>query len=672
MAEYCTEDNFEISPGLFTHSLTKAHVEEQYGCCQKFVCSIPCPVSFDNKGVAVHFGIPVAVVSLSWFIMALIIAKLTIKGDARNFFVCNRTLPMYVVVCALLAQGLDSNATLGNVVNSYKFAFWDGAVLPLGLGISLILNGLLLAAPINRMGLLTLPELFGRKYGGLMEVIVSCIEITSFTFLLAGNLVGISLVLQFCFGLAKGASIAIAGSVLCLYSASGGLFSVALTDLPQVIGGFTAFTATVIYMMTHESGSQVAGPSLGFALDLGNNVTATTPGYNGSLTCVDSVTGTSTCDNYAFPQGDKLVNNRGMTDPDAYTPFPNAILINWVTIFVLGLGNLCALDFQARCMASKTPNVARFSCFISGLLLICIGVPFGLLSSLARKYYGPDSQYAGFETDTCSAPLGLASCAEWLPVGQDVLFKLLWQHAPKALGAWTMVAIVTASMSTADGAILATATVMAHNIWRKVPRYGTNEANLLWVARIFHIPMTVMACCVAAWAYNPAYLLVVAFDIVFAGVLVPLLAAVYYPRGSPNAGLLACLSGSAVRLILEFTLPKDGSLVAFGKYALQYGPALPGLPAFMQIDAPDQQSSVRVWDPDTLKCDQRPLRDWTGLDSLISPAVSLLVFVGVALFEHFWPGRDILFFISKTWRATKPLYQADDQVDPDTSRTPAL
>jgi hypothetical protein len=45
----------------------------------------------------------------------------------------------------------------------------------------------------------------------------------------------------------------------------------------------------------------------------------------------------------------------------------------------------------------------------------------------------------------------------------------------------------------------------------QVPKWGTTENNLLWVARIFHVPMTLMACLVAAWAYNPAYLLVVAF-----------------------------------------------------------------------------------------------------------------------------------------------------------------
>jgi len=36
------------------------------------------------------------------------------------------------------------------------------------------------------------------------------------------------------------------------------------------------------------------------------------------------------------------------------------------------------------------------------------------------------------------------------------------------LGGWTVVAILCASMSTATGAILATSTVMAHNIFRKV------------------------------------------------------------------------------------------------------------------------------------------------------------------------------------------------------------
>ena len=42
---YCTEANFEISPGVWTHNYTKDALQgmEQYGCCQKFVCGIECP-----------------------------------------------------------------------------------------------------------------------------------------------------------------------------------------------------------------------------------------------------------------------------------------------------------------------------------------------------------------------------------------------------------------------------------------------------------------------------------------------------------------------------------------------------------------------------------------------------------------------------------------------------
>lgn len=77
----------------------------------------------------------------------------------QAFLVCKRSLPLWIAAIALLAQGLDSNATLGAVTLGYKFGWWDGAVLPIGLGISLIVNGLTLAGPINRMHVLSVPEM---------------------------------------------------------------------------------------------------------------------------------------------------------------------------------------------------------------------------------------------------------------------------------------------------------------------------------------------------------------------------------------------------------------------------------------------------------------------------------------------------------------------------------
>jgi hypothetical protein len=86
---------------------------------------------------------------------------------------------------------------------------------------------------------------------------------------------------------------------------------------------------------------------------------------------------------------------------------------------------------QARSMAARNSRTARWGNIIAGLVLMGFSVPFGLLGGFARKYHGPDSPYAEFAADTCSAPLGLPSCAQWLPDDKFVLFKYLWERVPR-------------------------------------------------------------------------------------------------------------------------------------------------------------------------------------------------------------------------------------------------
>lgn len=86
----------------------------------------------------------------------------------------------------------------------------------------------------------------------------------------------------------------------------------------------------------------------------------------------------------AYPFGDKRIYPTQMFDPLALSPFPNAIFWNWATIFILAFGNLGALDFQARCMAAKTPEIARVGCIIGGCFTFLIGIPFAYLGAITR------------------------------------------------------------------------------------------------------------------------------------------------------------------------------------------------------------------------------------------------------------------------------------------------
>jgi hypothetical protein len=106
--------------------------------------------------------------------------------------------------------------------------------------------------------------------------------------------------------------------------------------------------------------------------------------YNEALWCPN---GSPNCDRYdraAYPEGDMRIYKGQMSDPLALSPFPNSLMYNWATILILGLGNLAALDFQVRCMASNSPQTAVRGCLIGGFVTVLIGVPFTYLGSITR------------------------------------------------------------------------------------------------------------------------------------------------------------------------------------------------------------------------------------------------------------------------------------------------
>ena len=129
----------------------------------------------------------------------------------------------------------------------------------MGLGLSLILNGLLLARHVNNAQVLTLPgklelritwhirvslipccicwharqlnccacdslpaDFYARSYGRLFEVLVSLVLCTSFISLLAGNLVGLGRIFEFCFGHLGTAGSVFLGAALCTSYTIGG------------------------------------------------------------------------------------------------------------------------------------------------------------------------------------------------------------------------------------------------------------------------------------------------------------------------------------------------------------------------------------------------------------------------------------------------------------------
>ena len=422
---------------LADETLNEIFATKRPTCCQHDVCGLPCPepvpdpalgtskkeyekepysssghfpfhaltlprahpCSFNSTGfsIAISAGIAVS------FLIG-IEALFYIEGKPENFFVAGRSLPLWIVVATLGAQSIDSNALLGNADLSYKYHFWDGAVLPIGLGLSLILNGIFLAAKINTDragGVLTLPDILAKRYGRIVEVLVSIATVISFMMLLAGNLLGMGVIVAYLWNISQETGIWISFVITWTYTISGGLYSVAYTDVFQALAGWSGCIAFAYYMVTNAS-PNAPPPSIGFPgyvypdnmgdggiCDMyhGEPCQYQQDGccYNATMYCPEGPeVGCLQSDNGAYPFGDQRIFHDGMSNHVALNPFPNAIFWNWSTIFILAIGNLAALDFQARCMAAQCPRTARLGCLIAGAFTFFVGIPFSYIGAITR------------------------------------------------------------------------------------------------------------------------------------------------------------------------------------------------------------------------------------------------------------------------------------------------
>ncbi|MEC4805181.1 MAG: sodium:solute symporter family protein [Jaaginema sp. PMC 1079.18] len=472
-----------------------------------------------------------------WGIIAFLLATLAIglwaakqiKGDSVNYLVAGRGLVLPLAAATLMAQSVDSNATLGNVDLAVQFGFWAGAALPLGLALCLLLTALFFAKPMNRMGLITLPDFYRVKYGIITERLASIIMVLSFSFLLAGNLVAGGYLFEAFLGTSYIAGVMMIAIVVLLYTASGGLFAVAYTDAIQV---GIAFIGTVFL--------------IGFiALNFG----------------------------FTIPDGMGPLALEQLTDPAA------GAAINWASLLALGLGDIVAIDFMARVFAAESPETARRACLIGSVGTVLIGVPFSMLA------------------------LSLPQILESAGVSADgqLFFTLLREVIPPSLGLLVIVAILSASLSTADGAILGTSSVIAHNILgiRHDDRNAAGD-RLLIITRVMAALMTILGVLFAVLVPQTGILLLLAFDLGFAGLLVPLVGGLYWSKATRQGALACIITGTLTRLLLFVLMPTTFGL----DNTLLY--------------IPNELFSV----------------DFDGFPTLISPLVGLAVFGIVSHFTY--------------------------------------
>ena len=226
-------------------------------------------------------------------------------------------------------------------------------------------------------------------------------------------------------------------------------------------------------------------------------------------------------------------------DLSGLTDMGNGALVNWAGILALGLGDIVALDFMERVFAAKDGKTARRGAFMGGGLTALTIIPTSMMGIVALYF--------------------LPNLADPFTAYPDLAIN----HVPFAIGIALLMGVLGASMSTANGGLLAISSVMSRNIiqrdilrkWFKKP--GMEDRKLLRLTRIFTTPMMAAAFILGYLLPQPGVYLILAFDIVFAGAWAPLTLGLFWKKSNWYAAITSLILGSGLRLLLFFTTPPE-------------------------------------------------------------------------------------------------------------------
>ena len=216
-----------------------------------------------------------------------------------------------------------------------------------------------------------------------------------------------------------------------------------------------------------------------------------------------------------------------------------------------------------RIFSARSPETARRACFVAAAGTAVVGIPYALVALSAASILGDHDPVAD----------------------GPVLFALLEGYAPVTLSILVLSAIVAASCSTANGAVLGTASVAVRNIAGIEPRAADKSVPdpLLRLVRLTMLPVVGIAIFFALAVPQTGILLTLAFDLMLAGLIVPFVFGHYWSRITPAAAAAAISVGVIVRLLLFALTPTMYGVENTVLYVPNdvFGPGFDGWPTFI-------------------------------------------------------------------------------------------
>ncbi len=409
-------------------------------------------------------------------------------NNAADYIVAGRGLPIYMTSASIMATWFAAEALIGASAQAYRRGFQGVIFDPFGAVLCLLVSGVFFIRLMRRARYLTVIDFFEKRFGKVVGLIGSVVQIVAYLVWTAAQFVAGSVVVHSLFGGPPWLGVLLVGVIVTGYTTMGGMLADTLLDFIQMF--FTAAGIATVFFYVLSAAGGVDGLLA----------------HGGTRDVPDPFT--------LFP----------LPEPHGYLGYTGHMgLFYWIAAWLtIGLGSVATQDLMQRSMSARNEATSVWGSYIAAVLYFVFGVMSPLIGIMMHKLNPsiPDDQVEG---------LLMFVSQQYLPVWLNVLF---------------IAALTSALMSTSDSAILAGASVFTENMLPLIYKQ-VDEVQKLWWTRVMVV--AIGGCCIGlALVIGEIYrLALMAWSVLLVGLFVPFACGMYWNKANRSGAVAAILGGTA-------------------------------------------------------------------------------------------------------------------------------
>jgi SSS family solute:Na+ symporter len=211
----------------------------------------------------------------------------------------------------------------------------------------------------------------------------------------------------------------------------------------------------------------------------------------------------------------------------SFTAIGAETIITYFVIYFFGI--LIGQDIWQRVFTARSERVARHAGSIAGVYCIVYGLVCAAIG-MATKVLLPD-----------------------LAVPGNAFAAMVKEGLPDGVRGLVIAAALAAMMSTASAALLAASTTLTEDL-------AARGSHRLWVNRLATLLIGVVVLALAMLVNDVITALTLAYNLLVAGMLIPLLGAVYWPRATTEGAIASMLLGCGTAILAMFNYGLESNM----------------------------------------------------------------------------------------------------------------